>query len=373
MAYAAHLPRILVSGATGKTGLALVSQLLNKGFPVRAIVRSRDGRSQHLDRLGAETVVADMFDVDEIHSAMQGTVRAYYCPPFHPFMIQSAAVFVAAARQSKLEAIVGLSQWTASANHPSLQSRQLWLVEQMFAAIRGIAYVNLNPGYFADNYLRLINFATLLGIFPVLTGHSQNSPPSNEDIARVAVALLLDPDRYAGRSFRPTGSKLMSAYDMAAVIGRVVGNPVLAFNLPWWMFERAARLQGVSAFEVGSLRYYIQDHRQGAFELGAPNHVVEELTGQPPEEFETVVRRYAALPFARKTFANRLRAFLQFNLVPFTPGYGLDRLEGKQLLPVQSKPRFVMNSDRWRSEHMQAATAVCTPHSTHCQEVSFHE
>jgi uncharacterized protein YbjT (DUF2867 family) len=346
-----HQTKILVTGATGKTGGAVVAQLLEKGYPVRAIVRSWHHGSERLERLGAETVVADLYDVDQMLAAMRGTVRAYYCPPMQPYMIQSAAVFVAAARASKLEAIVGLSQWTASASHPSLHTRQLWLVEQMLAAIPDIAYVKLNPGYFADNYLRLIDFASLLGIFPILTGDSRDAPPSNEDIARVAVGLLMDPDRYAGKRFRPTGPKLISAYDIATVIRKVLGSPVLAVNLPLWMFERAARLQGVSAFEVGSLRYYIQDHKQGAFEFGAPNQVVEEVTGKPAEDIETTVRRYAAMPFARKTVANRLRAFLQFNLVPFTPGYNLNRFERDHFFPVPSSPQFVMSSDRWRAEH----------------------
>ncbi len=122
MAIPDHRPKILVTGATGKTGSAVVAQLLDKGYPVRAIVRSRDGRSQRLERLGAETIVADLFDVDGMLEATRGTARAYYCPPFHPHMIQSAAVFATAARESKLEAIVGLSQWTASANHPALQT-----------------------------------------------------------------------------------------------------------------------------------------------------------------------------------------------------------------------------------------------------------
>jgi len=344
-------PKILVTGATGKTGSAVVTQLIEKGWPVRAIVRSRDTRSQRLERLGAETVVADLFDLDQMLEAMRGTVRAYYCPQMHPYMIQSAAVFIAAARKLKLETIVGLSQWTASPNHPSLHTRQLWLVEQMLSTIPDIAYIKLNPGYFADNYLRLLDFAALLGIFPILTGNSRNAPPSNEDIARVAVALLLDPERYVGKSYRPTGPKLMSGYDMTEVIRKVLGSPVLAINLPWWMFERAARLQGVSAFELSSLRYYLEDHKQGAFEFGAPTNVVQELTGQPAEDFETTVRRYAALPFARRTLANRLRAFGQFNLVPLTPGYNLDLFESRQYHPQPPVPQFVMSSDRWRAEH----------------------
>lgn len=351
MAALTNRPKILVVGATGKTGGAVVAQLRERGWPVRAIVRSRDARSQQLDRLGVETVVADLFDPEQMLAAMGGTGRAYYCLPFHPHTIQSTAAFVAAARASKLEAIVGLSQWLASPNHPSLHTRQLWLAEQMLATIPGVAHVTLNPGYFADSYLRLIDFAALLGIFPVLTGRSRNAPPSNEDIARVAVALLMAPDRHAGQSYRPTGPTLLSAYDMAKVVRRVLGSPVFTVNMPWWMFERAARLQGVAAFDLSSLRYYIEDHKQGEFEFGAPTHVVEKLTGQPAEDFETTARRYAALPFARKTWANRLRAFVNFNLVPFTPGYNLNRFEREQLYPAPPLPQFAMGNHRWRAEH----------------------
>ena len=45
-------PKILVMGATGKTGGQVVAQLLERGFPVRALVRGRDERSERFERLG---------------------------------------------------------------------------------------------------------------------------------------------------------------------------------------------------------------------------------------------------------------------------------------------------------------------------------
>jgi NAD(P)-dependent dehydrogenase (short-subunit alcohol dehydrogenase family) len=57
-------PIILVTGATGKTGAAVVAQLLEKGWPVRAIVRTLDARSKRLRREGADVVVADLFHSD---------------------------------------------------------------------------------------------------------------------------------------------------------------------------------------------------------------------------------------------------------------------------------------------------------------------
>ena len=55
-------PRILVTGATGKTGSVVVAELLQAGYPVRAMVHRHDGRSARLKAQGAEIAVADMSD-----------------------------------------------------------------------------------------------------------------------------------------------------------------------------------------------------------------------------------------------------------------------------------------------------------------------
>ncbi len=97
-----HKPTILVTGATGKTGGAVVKQLLDRGFPVRAVVRTLDGRAEALRRAGAEVAVADLFDPDQLLGAMRGTRRAYYMNPFHPHSLQSAVAFAVSAREAGL-------------------------------------------------------------------------------------------------------------------------------------------------------------------------------------------------------------------------------------------------------------------------------
>jgi NAD(P)H dehydrogenase (quinone) len=159
-------PKILVTGATGKTGGAVVTELLAKGWPVRAAVRVRDARSDRLQRRGAEIVVVDIFDPNQLMDAMRGVQRAYYCPPYHPFVIQSASAFAVAARETGLEQIVGLSQWLAGPNHPALMTRQQWLIDRMFAALPNIAHTAVTPGFFADSpFLEMMPMAAHLGIF----------------------------------------------------------------------------------------------------------------------------------------------------------------------------------------------------------------
>ena len=74
-------PRIIVTGATGKTGSVVTTELLKAGYPVRALVHREDGRSAWLKARGAEIAVADMSDVERVADALEDVQRAYYCPP----------------------------------------------------------------------------------------------------------------------------------------------------------------------------------------------------------------------------------------------------------------------------------------------------
>ena len=73
-------PRIIVTGATGKTGSVVTTELLKAGYPVRAMVHREDARSARLKAQGAEIAVADISDVERVADALKDVQRAYYCP-----------------------------------------------------------------------------------------------------------------------------------------------------------------------------------------------------------------------------------------------------------------------------------------------------
>jgi NAD(P)H dehydrogenase (quinone) len=344
-------PRIIVTGATGKTGSVVVTELLNGGYPVRALVHREDSRSAQLQAQGAEIAVAEMSDVERLAKALQDVQRAYYCPPIDPYMIQGAAAFAVAAKEARLEHIVGMTQWLASASHPSLMTRQHWLVDRLFSTIPGVAHTIVRPGFFADDYLVTIGASAQLGIFPWMFGDSRNAPPSNEDIARVAVAALMDPARHAGKSYRPTGPELLGAKDMARAIGRAVRRSVRVVPTPAWLFMKAARMSGYPIDVLSGIRYYIDDHKRGAFEAGAPTTDVHDVTGRPAEDFETIARRYAALPRNQRNLSNWFREFVQFMITPLSPGFNLERYDRELRRPFPLVPQFATDSKVWRREH----------------------
>src|SRR5262245_38267161 len=349
-------PRILVTGATGRTGSVVVAELLQAGYRVRAMVHRQDARSAQLRAQGAEIAVGDMSDVAPVAEALRDVQRAYYCPPFDPYMIQGAVAFAVAARESGLEQIVGLTQWLSSHAHPALMTRQHWLVDRLLSMTPGITHTIVRPGFFADAYLALTGPAAHLGVFPWPSGESRNAPPSNEDVARVAVSALINPSRHAGKSYRPTGPALMGAQDMASAIGRAVGRSVRVVPTPTWMFLKGMRMGGFPTGEMSAVRYYVDDHTRGAFEIGAPTTDVLEVTGRPAEDFETIARRYAALPGNRRTLANRLREFTKFLITPLRPGPHLDRYDRELRHPFPSAPQFASESEVWRREHIEPPT-----------------
>ena len=351
--------RVLVTSATGKIGGAVAAQLLERGVPTRAIVHREDERSARLRARGAEVVVADMFDIQQVQAAVDGVDRLFFNPPYHPHALDSAVAFAVAARRSGVQAVVALGSWLASPEHPSLLMRQLWLTDKLFALLPDTAHVAVDPGFFADNYLQVLPMAAQLGVLPVPTGAGRNAPPSNEDIARVAVGALLDPHRHDGRAYRPTGPTLMSGADIADAVGEALGRRVRHIDIPPWMFMRAVRVGasrlGASLFFQSSLRNFLPEHALGTWEVGAPTSHVRDVAGVEPEDFLTIARRYVASTDTRRTPRNFLRQVAEFMLIGLVPMHRLDRFDRRQQHPQPADPRFSGQSDIWRRDHTAPA------------------
>jgi NAD(P)H dehydrogenase (quinone) len=287
-------PKILVTAAAGKTGAATALLLLRKGFPVRALVRREDDRSRRLEEAGAEIAVGSMEDWADIESALKGVQRAYFCPPLEPGTLRRAAFFAAAAQEAKLEFVAVLSQWLADPLHPAVHAREKWLTGKIMDWMPGIGTVTINPGFFADNYMALLEPAAQFGLMAFPLGDGLNAPPSNEDIARVVVGTLTDPAPHIGKSYRPTGPRLLSPPDIAGIIGEVLKRPVKYQNAPMKLFLKASTTLGIPDFVIEELSWFLLDYQRNAFGLGAPTTAVLEIGGAAPEDFETIVRRYVA-------------------------------------------------------------------------------
>jgi NAD(P)H dehydrogenase (quinone) len=197
----------------------------------------------------------------------------------------------------------------------------------------------------------MIGIAANLGRYPWPYGDSTNAWPSNEDIARVAAAALLDPERHDRRIYRPTGPRLLSGRQIAETLSRVLGRPVTLMHMPDWMLARALRAAGFPPFVQLQMRTYNEEQRRGAFAYNAPTDHVLRATGREAESFETTVRRYADGPNTQSSFRNRFAALAQLAKILLTPTLDFDSFTRTSSLPATPSPRLSVGDDRWRFEH----------------------
>ncbi|HEY3326666.1 MAG TPA: hypothetical protein VGK14_05780 [Novimethylophilus sp.] len=170
--------------------------------------------------------------------------------------------------------------------------------------------------------------------------------------ARVIVGALVNPARHIGKTYRPTGSVLLSPQDITATFAKVLGRPVRYFDAPAAMFTKVARALNFPDFTTAQVLWYFEDYKRNAFALRAPTQAVLEVIGQKPEDFETIVRRYVGKsPLVKRSIGSMLRAMggmMKIMLKPtLDPGHyaqlhGFPKLMGASL---------AVESEKWLSTH----------------------
>ncbi len=362
-------PRILVTSAAGRTGSAAVLQLLKKGFPVRAFVRRRDARSAALEMAGAEIVVGDLFDLRDLRKALNGVQRAYHCPPFSPNLLNSAMLFAIAAEEAKLEVVALMSGWNPHPTHPSVVTRGHWMANQLYRWMPSVDVIHVNPGIFAFMYFLGLPAIVHMGMLVAPFGDGRNAPPSNEDIARVAVGVLSDPGPHIGKSYRPTGPEMLSPHDIAGILTDVTGRKVKYKDASIKMFSKAAKALGISNFEIAQIHHYAEEIRHGAYEAGGVTDHVERVTGRKPESIESIARRYLDNPSLidpRLAKGGRLSALAFMIRMMLTRVPNFDQWERDQGYPMLNEPVLAQDSEEWRAtaeqQELNLLSASIEPH-----------
>ena len=285
-------PRILVTGATGKTGNFVVEQLLKREFPVRAFVHRIDERSERLEALGAEILQGDFLDLQSVRSAMRGVKRIYFCyPPQGDRLLEAATNVAVAARDVGVRALVNMSQISAREKATSPLARHHWLSEQVLDWAN-IGASHIHPTFFAEDlYLFSGPSIAEAGKLVLPFGDGKHAPVTAEDIARVVVGILADPEPHVGQHYILTGPRDMTIAEMAEVLTTELGKPVEYVNLPIQQWRTAlVEKAGMPEFLATHLAAVAQDHQDGVF--SAETDVVEKIGGRPPQSLAEFIRAH---------------------------------------------------------------------------------
>lgn len=285
---------ILVTGATGKTGVPAVAALRERGIPVRALVHRADERSDRLAALGAEIVQGDLLDFDAVSSAVAGVSGAYFCYPIDPGkLLEATAIFAQATSEAGVRAVVNMSQISARREAKSHAAHQHWIAERMLDRTTMIT-THIRPTFFSSwlshewsrdtaGWTRHQDEAVLRLPF----GDGRHAPISGTDQGRFVAAVLANPAPHDRQIYPLTGPVEYNHYEIADVLSQTLDIPVRYEPIDIPVFADALSSEGYSPFLVQHLSSVAQDYRDGIF-AGA-NNLVEVVTGTPAMTLQEIV------------------------------------------------------------------------------------
>jgi NAD(P)H dehydrogenase (quinone) len=281
---------ILVTGAAGKTGRAVIRALTAKGEAVRALVH-RPEQARLVEEIGTrEVVVGDMRDPVTLDQATQG-VRAVYhiCPNVSPDEVAIGQVAIAAARSAGVEQFV-----YHSVLHPQTEAMahhwlKLRMEEQLFES--GLCYTILQPSVYMQNVLAHWDRILEQGTYPVpYAAETRLGMVDLEDVAAVAAVVLSEPG-HAGATYELAGEEVLSQTEVAAILGQTLGRPVRTRVIPLEAWKREAVASGLTDYQIETLISMFQYYERYGF-WGNPR-VLGWLLRRPPTAFVTFVERVA--------------------------------------------------------------------------------
>lgn len=270
---------ILVTGASGTIGSALVAELKARGADF-AVMSSKAGPG---------TVLGDFNDSASLERAFQGVDTLFLLLPLVPGKVEMAQRAVQAARAAGVRHIVRSSGAGADASSPVALAKLQGDIDAMVAE-SGIAYTFLRPNGFMQNWVTYSIQALKSGTFYAPHGEGAQSLIDARDIAAVAAAVLCDPAPHAGQAYTLTGPEALTDAQMVAQIGAAAGHPIQYVDVP----EAAAReaMAGMPPVMVEwfmSLNYIIKQ----SWAAGVTSEV-QRLTGKAPRRFSDFVAENAA-------------------------------------------------------------------------------
>lgn len=278
---------ILITGATGNTGLPLVKHLAAAGVPVRALVHSPAKKSL-VEHKNVETIVGDFAIAGLIERALEGISRAYLVSPASPDQVKYQINFVNSAKIMGIKHLVKLSAFGTAPDSPVGLLRWHAEIEEHIRK-SGINYTFLHPHFFMENLLAYTGSVIKDGAIYSPLGETRISMISVQDIAGAAAAILTD-GGHVGMTYILTGPEALNFAEIAGALGDIIGKPVKYVQVPYEAAKAGMIKAGMPAWFAEDLVRTMESWRNGAGSI--VSNYVEKLTGRKPMSVQDFFMRH---------------------------------------------------------------------------------
>ncbi len=205
----------------GKVGSEAARLLAQRGAPVRVLARNPE-KEIALRQAGAEIVEGDLDAPATIDAAMRDVESVVLVSPAVP--TQELNVIDSAARAGAQHVVKITSK--ALPDSPIARQRGQAEIEAGLIA-SGLDYTLLRNNFYMQNFLMLAPAIAQTNGFGSSAGAGQVGFIDTRDVGAVAAEIAASPAAHVGKTYLLTGPELLSYADVAAVLSKVLGRPIV--------------------------------------------------------------------------------------------------------------------------------------------------
>ena len=279
---------ILITGANGQTGRAIIKALLSKGEQIRAFVH-KPQQIQEIKSLGdMEVVVGNMMDQKTVDEAFTGVSAVYHiCSAVNPDEVQIGQTIINAAGKANVKHFV-----YHSVLHSILQDmphHQKKLMVEELLVDSGIPYTIIQPAVLMQNILQSWNLLNEKGIFEqkfFTNSETRMCMVDLEDVAEVASIVLTTPG-HTGVTYELSGPENLSLSDMVEAMEQHFGGEIKVETLKDETFAAQLKNHGAQDYQVNTLLKMFQHYNEHGF-IGNPN-VLTWILCRRPNDFSSFI------------------------------------------------------------------------------------
>jgi uncharacterized protein YbjT (DUF2867 family) len=249
---------ILVTGATGNQGGAVLRTLLKRGFTVRAMTRDTNSpKAAKLKAQGVEVVAGDLDDRASLDAAMRGVYGAFSVQLMGEKETPQGVAVAEAAAAAKVEHLVYSSVGGAERKTGIPHFDSKFAIEERIRAL-GIPHTILRPVFFMENLgVARIGRTIFLGMLYAAMGPKKPLQViAVEDIGEIAGIAFSEREKWLGREIEIAGDELTLPQIQAAYLAKT-GKKERALPFP-------AFLLGVVPYDLRTMIKWFGTHGYAA-------------------------------------------------------------------------------------------------------------
>lgn len=281
---------VLVTGAAGKTGTAVIRSLVEMGNDIRALVHREGKRSVLIEAGAMEVVTCDMGDSRMVQRATEGIDVVYHiCPNVSPNEIAFGRNMIQASQRAGVQRLV-----YHSVLHPQIEAMphhwaKMRVEEMIFES--GLPFTIIQPVAYMQNILGYWN-EIKEGRYPVPYGpDTRLGMVDLSDVADVAATVVNDPS-HAGSIYELCGPDVLTQLEIATILERELEISVQVEQLSIDEWKKSARGRGLGEYQVNALSMMFEYYDKHDF--WGSSKILTWLLGRQPNSFSIFLRNFLA-------------------------------------------------------------------------------